>query len=606
MWLTDDTWQVAAAVMWLKLALLSLYLVAVFVVSRVLEAMAWYPQVFCRSLHPAASHGAKCEEDPSPTYFSCGPHFYEEVEDTKDSAWLVQVMAARSSVEMLNHNPGAPSLPLWCPHRSLPLLPRPEVLVKLVVVFKPLVLCLKKGWTSSRLVLALPRGNMKAKEDVILHHYKGPVAAPDILRWVHSRMAARVAAVSVPEAWLDSTGPEEVRVLAYTALLEAPLLLSALAVRFTGRVKFGVVTNHPTVSKQPIYIVATPEAKHQYGREKGEHLNYHSMERYLRSLSPEMNDALLLSIFLTNLYLGFDLFLPPRRRAWQAARYALNLVRYNSLLFLGWLLVLTLYQFSFMHSATSVLTWAVRVLAQTPLAGALRHDWAHLYSLVFVALTYAAFGLGVLLCHRSNQTEQEEGEDPWWWTADSFPMNYLFRRSMRANYSQHFEVGVEMLIERLAVPHLWLQPIIPPDYIKDLPVWIYHPSSSSGDEDPTEVQPPSQTKQRLPTLLPCSRVQDGPKGSGSKLSTSGGETKAAVPLPLPPRRPPERVAPRPPANMRPCHDCPICLEDYQPYQEICGLPCGHSYHCPCIMSWLLRDNHCCPVCRQTSYPSHRT
>lgn len=26
------------------------------------------------------------------TQFSCGSHFYEEVEDTKDSAWLVQVV----------------------------------------------------------------------------------------------------------------------------------------------------------------------------------------------------------------------------------------------------------------------------------------------------------------------------------------------------------------------------------------------------------------------------------------------------------------------------------------------------------------------------------
>lgn len=26
------------------------------------------------------------------TQFSCGSHFYEEVEDTKDSAWLVQVI----------------------------------------------------------------------------------------------------------------------------------------------------------------------------------------------------------------------------------------------------------------------------------------------------------------------------------------------------------------------------------------------------------------------------------------------------------------------------------------------------------------------------------
>ena len=36
-----------------------------------------------------------------------------------------------------------------------------------------------------------------------------------------------------------------------------------------------------------------------------------------------------------------------------------------------------------------------------------------------------------------------------------------------------FKVGMEMLIERLAVPNLWLRPMISAEYIQDLPDWKY-------------------------------------------------------------------------------------------------------------------------------------
>ena len=35
---------------------------------------------------------ALSEESTSTTNFTCGTHFYEEVEDTKDSVWVVQVL----------------------------------------------------------------------------------------------------------------------------------------------------------------------------------------------------------------------------------------------------------------------------------------------------------------------------------------------------------------------------------------------------------------------------------------------------------------------------------------------------------------------------------
>lgn len=56
-----------------------------------------------------------------------------------------------------------------------------------------------------------------------------------------------------------------------------------------------------------------------------------------------------------------------------------------------------------------------------------------------------------------------------------------------------------------------------------------------------------------------------------------------------------------PAGMLALTECAICLECYRFGCVLCGLPCGHSFHQVCIVGWLSRDNHCCPVCRWPPY-----
>jgi len=56
-----------------------------------------------------------------------------------------------------------------------------------------------------------------------------------------------------------------------------------------------------------------------------------------------------------------------------------------------------------------------------------------------------------------------------------------------------------------------------------------------------------------------------------------------------------------PSGIIPMTDCSICLESYKYGTVLCGLPCGHSFHQQCIMGWLNRDNHCCPICRWPAY-----
>ncbi|KAL6137882.1 hypothetical protein ACLB2K_063171 [Fragaria x ananassa] len=42
--------------------------------------------------------------------------------------------------------------------------------------------------------------------------------------------------------------------------------------------------------------------------------------------------------------------------------------------------------------------------------------------------------------------------------------------------------------------------------------------------------------------------------------------------------------------------CAICLEDFEPKQEVMLTPCKHMFHEECIVPWV-KSNGRCPVCR---------
>lgn len=42
--------------------------------------------------------------------------------------------------------------------------------------------------------------------------------------------------------------------------------------------------------------------------------------------------------------------------------------------------------------------------------------------------------------------------------------------------------------------------------------------------------------------------------------------------------------------------CSICLEDFEPKQEVMVTPCKHMFHEECIVPWV-NSNAVCPVCR---------
>ena len=48
--------------------------------------------------------------------------------------------------------------------------------------------------------------------------------------------------------------------------------------------------------------------------------------------------------------------------------------------------------------------------------------------------------------------------------------------------------------------------------------------------------------------------------------------------------------------------CLICLDDYQPEDDIRVMSCRHAFHQTCVDEWLQTGRNNCPACRTTVRP----
>lgn len=713
------------------------------------------------------------------SHFTGGAHFYEQVEDTRDSVWLVQVVT--SNEPLLNDY----NWRLVC-HQLEPF----GIRIGIFDCRQDYKLCETKGWMEPLLLLAMPKGR-KAKDKVVLQPFTS--SKPQVIvDWVHQQLSLWVKRIQSTEEiekyWLnknqnetietsatnenvlsaqDGSGSTSVSVLLLTHLLQPPLFLAALSIKFTGRVNFGMFTvkKEDTESvrkrlrlndkKLPVYIVITPEKKILYGSRKLEYFNMWSMNVFLRGIQPEMNDVFLYSLLLVNMLVGLTICLTSTHLWLRWIVYSLwALIKYNLWLFSSWLFFIAMARFEMFGHAIDRLLVILRLVGLSDWGSFVRTELAvltqnpALFFLSFISFAMSAsfllrlFAPSWLISAPNDLPNQR----PWWEVLpmDSYWVNYLFRpmaslsRPMPSGQTE-LEDGIEMLIERLAVPNLWLQPVIPVDYIKDLPVWRYHgrnvideqPVSSTcardkmshnasprflehmmDAEDPQnlilcccvcsleEKTEPNLSKssssqhQRLHSINPCEHSQEqinlhsrnnctctqehsnlhsnGPKKQSHKVSNVGANVQASqyfctllrgwsrssthssqTPGSLPDQcqnchdscfnvrvartsgamciacagRSKNSVPDDSgscqwletdieesdisdsesytgwtfPEGMLATTDCAVCLEGYNYGSLLCGLPCGHNYHQQCILAWLQRDNHHCPVCRWPAY-----
>lgn len=566
-------------------------------------------------------------------------------------------------------------------------------------------LCEKKNWYHSQLVLAMPQG-YRAKDHVTLKSYSKSSQHQAVFDWVNANLASRISEVrslkELREHWFHfrkKRGSEKIRVLLFSKMNIPPMFYSVLSVKFTGRVKFGIVdinsregkemASHLNLSEIPTYMVLTPEKNQTFGQGNGEYLNYQSMGLLLKMLHPEVNDIFLLSLIVINMACWLEFFIARGNLFKRLGRVLWAIVKWNFLLILLWLPVLGLFQLPYMDAIFDHLLTTLRVVGMTDFAGYVRSDWLWYSSVgwVFFTATFLLFSCGAAYLHYVYQGPEplpsvETPSGFWNFQWESYlsnlfqPVANLARPTNTHAYSM--ELGMELLIERLAVPNLWLRPIISNQYIHELPVWKYQgpcadsdigsdseclsmraesdceESAASGSEmaavgsQPREFGPKpfmficekcrmlqnnnanakseqELEEERMASESACAKyLMDGDykcmcgqqgSGHGGHQETAANRSpqkdrsksaRAKMAAEHHQQQQQEAAQSTDPNHQMPpgiiaMMECSICLESYKYEAVLCGLPCGHAFHQQCIMGWLNRDNHHCPICRWPAY-----
>jgi len=569
----------------------------------------------------------------------------------------------------------------------------------------------------------MPQGH-RAKDHVIIKSYTGSSQPQAVFDWVNANLASRISDISDPDELLQEwyqfqptrRKRENVRIVLYSSMRIPPMFFSVLSVKFTGRVKFGKVRidngfvgkgreilDRTNVTKLPAYQVITPEETKTFGSCAGEYLSYQSMGLLLRTLHPEVNDIFLLSLIIINFACSLEFFVSRGGVLKRLGRALWSTVKWNFLLILLWLPVLGLFQLPYVGTVFDHALTLLRYIGSTRFACCVRADWLWYTSVdgwLFLITTFVSFSVIVAWLHYrqplpvTNEADAAaaaadgQGYAGRWNLQWESYLNTVFQPAARprAIWPPNFqsanigaygpsEINMELLIERLAVPNFWLQPIISSQYVHSLPVWKYNgptrPDSDVGSDDGGDFQNKTGEestesaacggaragcqswprfgqrplvfvcercralqnssgrpvlseqeleRERMESASACAKyLMDGnykcmcggnggsAAGSAAGCDTDTGQAGHAAY---------DRTTQKEhgttascnhdddtgmPRGIIPTTDCSICLESYRYAAVLCGLPCGHAFHQHCIMAWLGRENHCCPICRWPAY-----
>lgn len=414
-----------------------------------------------------------------------------------------------------------------------------------------------------------------------------------IVSWVRQQLSERVerlTSLSAASDWLDpSVEPEfdtqhslgslgeassepgtevsnQVRVLLVAQLARPPLFLAALSVKFAGRVRFGLLRvgkgeeetlqKELGVSKLPAYLISTPQGSHTYSSGREEHFDFKSMLSFLRSVQPEANDALLLSLFICQLLAFLRAAI---KRSYLAM--AFTFLSHNLALLAAWLALISLGRVPMISAPLAEYSvCAARWLALSKPGLWLRADIQLLSRHPYVLLTSAILFLFVVRRMLLEPPGQPQPALSWRLLARLIPTTSPLQPP------EEHPGPDELLIQRLAVPGLWLTPLVCADYLRSLARWRHRGN-------------PDIKKDRMSRALVAEVARRAESGKESEMSEDDG----------------------PPSNALRAAECPICLEAYSRGTLLCALPCGHTFHEACVMAWLLRDHHSCPSCRWPAY-----
>lgn len=525
-------------------------------------------------------------EEADDLKFTGATHFFEEVEDTKAGTWLVDVIPEGHSSLLRSRQ--------WLSLKRK--IARFGIRMGTFRCENDPRLCIKYGWHRPSLVISMPKGN-KPKGNVILRAYDSKPSVEFVFRWINKELSSKVVIFNTLDEFKDTFEANmkvnPVYVVLFSKLSEPPLYLGSLSVHFTGRVRFGhvrisdwgterLILKRYNVDNFPSLMIFTPEGNFTYGHRKGEWIKYGPLELFLRTIHPEVNDVFVTVLLIVNMSCFMELFLMNGCILKRVIHFIWLLTFYNTSLIILCLPAVAMFQLPFLSPVLEYTLKYCRYL-MTSEAAAVMRDYI-VFGLKHRGIIfggYIVYGILVRLIRRkftyhfgSEDDNNNAVSVRDWFSQDLHYLTNVVQsfpslRQPQVDYSASgLEDGFELLIRRLAVPELWLRPIIPTEYINSLPVWKF--CCSQVNHCCTTKQGHCAKKHRKNNNACC---QESLK----------------------------------PAGMLVDHECAICLEDFRSGCLLLGLPCGHSYHQECIEAWLCggtsysTGRYCCPVCRWPAY-----
>lgn len=521
---------------------------------------------------------------------------------------------------------------------------------------------MKKSWFTSRLVLALPE-NYHTKANVALYTYQGPVRINSLFDWITSKVNEQIKVIEdvdeLEEEWLnfDSSLNADVRVVFVSTLTSVPLFLSALTVRFPGRVKIGsvkmntakgnVLATKLDVKSSPAYIIITRDIKYIYGNSNGEVRTFGAMEIFLKSVYPSVNDIFIVSFICTNIVSFFELCIVGGGIMKRFIKFMLCVFKYNLILLLVWITVLALLQISVCASASFTILKCLRYCTLTSMFSYVRKDFlyysSHKIRLLSVLMFLSAIVTFIKIKYFSHTEEIELEEEADWW-------NFSNLRTL--NYHNGWEMMRLRPFDQIFNPSFagpssimydgeHCQTINSTEYINLLPVWVFKNYKCTCEcntgydvicdniENTNKKHEQSGLQEMASTVFSSGHAGDT-CSCGRQRNLDLGDNPNCIPSPnscdhlegpslgtifdspwdgvtklnskLKKFENCKRYERKPFGYMEGTQ-CVICLEDFACYTLLRGLPCWHVFHDKCILAWLLREHHFCPVCRWPSFKS---
>ena len=334
-----------------------------------------------------------------------------------------------------------------------------------------------------------------------------------MIDWVNGHLASRIKEITtlaeLHDDWYHFLGRRhepKIRIVIFSRLKVAPMFATVLSARFTGRVRFGIVPiwmpEGQLVAEElgmstttTTYQMITPEGNYTFGMGKGEYLSSESMALLLRMLHPEVNDIFLLSLVFTNLACWLEVFVMGGSILRRFGNLLWSIGKWNCLLILFWLPILGLYQVPFMDTVLDEALKYLRMFALTSIAGSLRMDWLALNCIgcfagcfyligtfiVFIILIKSFLGyFGISFNANHSIGDANNNVSASWFGMHWDSYIAQFRATLPPTIppilsgEAEVDAGLQLILERLALPNLWLQPTISSDYISELPVWKYN------------------------------------------------------------------------------------------------------------------------------------